>query len=129
MGPVVALVILALPDWLLPSVLEGAMVWAMFFTPTAAAPGDLIQPRFVTIPASRLSTNCWSVIVGIFAQSAKRAFLRSGIDVGNEDTGSKSVFPKMLIRIKVRALCAGRSNSSTPNFSNHVFMELHLMWF
>jgi len=69
----------------------------------------------------RLSARFWSVSVGICAHSAKRAFVRSGTDVGRESLAHNR--HSMGLR---SGLCAGQSSSSTPNSSNHVFMDLAL---
>ncbi len=61
--------------------------------------------------------------VWIFAHSAKRAFVRSGTDVGREGLTRNlrsNSSQRFSVRLKSR-LCAGRSSSSTPYSSDLVF--------
>ncbi len=64
--------------------------------------------------------------MGIFAHSSNRAFVRSGIDVEREGW-ARNLCSRSSQRCLMRSgLSAGQSTSSTPNSSNHVFMDLAL---
>src|SRR4029434_6078389 len=91
-----------------------------------------VGPPFAAITAStllgRLSTNFWSVSVGIGAHSFCRAFMRSGTDVGREGLGRnlRSSSSHRCSMGLTSGLCTGQSSASTLNSSNHDFIVLAL---